>query len=93
MVVEAVVGPMMPEDPIRLRADEIGAVFPRDVDRFRVRAGQSVRSAGSVVAERRPLTESERFGERRGVRRQLGAGYPESRRPAPRIQKLVVEAL
>ena len=51
VVMEAMVRPVMPEDPVRFRADQGCAVTPSDVGGFGARARQPVGIPGAVVTQ------------------------------------------
>ena len=74
MAVQAIIRPVMPEHTIGFRADEVRAVLPGDVRRFRSRSGQFMSRSCTIVAERRTLEKPERLGEGGGIRGQFGPG-------------------
>jgi hypothetical protein len=73
-LVQAVVGPVVPEEPVGLGLDGGGAVIPGEVVGVGDGALQAVSPRGAVVGEHAPVAEAEGAGERGGVGGQLGAG-------------------
>ena len=74
VIVQAMIRPVVPEYPVRLRADQVGAVCPGDVGGFGSGTRKDMAVPRPIVSQGRALGKPKRLGERSGIRGEFGTG-------------------